>query len=506
VGGRYRVLALLQSGCSGGSFVAVDERATSARRLVVLETLREPRPAQEAIDAFVASARLRERMNHPNVVQAFELLQHEGWPIVVTEYLEGESLATLLALGFGMPEFSLEVRLAILARALRGLRYVHQFGDAAGWPLRLVHGSVSPHDIVVTYDGAVKLAGFGTGGAGRRRTSVAIAPSELEYLAPEQLQGNAEQPADVFAAGVLLWELVALQRFWNHLPEYEVRRRLLTFDIPNITRLEPSVTGELGRICQKALMADRGQRYGSATELSLEFERYLAERSAIVAPATIASVMASACGPLRREARQALDRAFDALHGLTRVSEVPIEAGVWHVPSKERSLSRTTAAWAAGALGALLIALAVQRVAKQRPVSDDAVPTGVEPVAVQPVPSEPAALEPLSVDALPTLPADDARPDGEVSQVADGAALGPERPTTAIQTLIPDPELSRRGPPGVGTRGVVRHSLGAERQRAAEIERARKVRRPGDAAPGEPSDDSAVAPRDGTPLTIRLER
>src|SRR5690606_16687921 len=132
----------------------------------------------------------------PHLLEARELAWHEGLPVLVTEYVEGESLATLLALA--RPEFSLELRLGVLAAALRGLRHIHQLRDADGRPPSLVHAGLSLHDVLVGDDGSVKLGGFGaTTAAARCRRSAAIAPCNLEYLAPEQLRGPSLPASDV---------------------------------------------------------------------------------------------------------------------------------------------------------------------------------------------------------------------------------------------------------------------------------------------------------------------
>jgi serine/threonine protein kinase len=488
VASRYRVAALLHSDGVGHAYVAVDERPSSARRLVMLETLPlEQRASSAAVEAFVQDARLRERMNHPNVVQTYELVQHEGLPVLVTEYLEGESLATLLALAFGMPEFSLEVRLTILAHAVRGLAFIHQLGSHQlashqlashqGRPSRLVHANVSPHDIVITYDGSVKLSGFGRATGRARRRPDALTPANLEYIAPERLHASLQPASDVFSAGIVLWELVALQRFWNQLPEYEIRRRLVAFDIPDIARLKPRVGGELARICRQALAADPAHRYPSALPLSIDLERFLMERSALAAPATIALVMKNACSALQHEARQRLSSALDALQSgaAQRRPERPSEAGIWHVLTKERPLSgSTTALWAAGALGALLIAIAAQSARTQPPNSSDA-----QPVAIEPVSLPAATLQAVSLQAVP--------PPDRSGDVPTLAAPEPHSATTTIQTLMPDPERRPPSPANVAPR-------------------ARRARRVIEATPILPLDETSPTPRDEPALTIRLER
>jgi serine/threonine-protein kinase len=397
-------------------------------------------------------------------------------------------LATLLALAFGMPEFSLEVRLTILAHALRGLAFIHQLGSHPGRPSRLVHANVSPHDIVIAYDGSVKLSGFGRATVRARRRPDAFAPANLEYLAPERLHASLQPASDVFSAGILLWELVALQRFWNQLPEYEIRRRLVAFDIPDIARLKPQVGGELARICRQALAADPAHRYPSAAPLSIDLERFLMERSALVAPATIAGVMKSACSALQHEARQRLSSALDAVQG--GATQRRSEAGIWHVLTKERPMSGSTAAvWATGALGALSIAIAAQSARTQPPRSSDAQPVAIEPVSLPaaslPAVSLPAAsLQAVSLPAvsLPAVP-----PPVRAGDVPTLAAPERHSATTTIQTLMP--HAARRSP-----------------SPASVALRARRARRLTEATAIPPLHETSSAPRDEPALTIRLER
>lgn len=480
VAGKYRVLALLERGGSECACIAVEGRSASARRLVLLETPRAEQRHSTGADAFVAEARQRQRMNHPNVTQTYDLVLHEGRPVVVAEYVEGESLATLLSLAFGMPEFTLEMRLTILAGALRGLHYIHQVGDETGKPARLVHGGLSPHDVLIGYDGSVKLAGFGGASVGlRSRSSAAIAPANLEYLAPEQLAAPSVQASDVFAMGILLWEVATLQRFWSNLPHYEIQRRLSAFDIPDVARLEPNLGSPLERICRKALAADPGLRYPSATHLLIDVERYLAERSAVAPAAAIARVMSAACGALREESRQVIDDALEAVHGgSARRSEAPSVLPFWSVlPGEPRAIS-TTALWAAGTLGALLIAVAARHTRLDGPGLREGRPIAGESSSGEGVWLGAPALEPEATASpeagLEPPPAGDTTATGAAASAAarlEARASG----STTIQTLPLEPR-----------------SAGASR--AAGVS--------GSASPARRDRSS----RDGRSLEIRLER
>jgi hypothetical protein len=311
------------------------------------------------------------------------------------------------------------------------------------------------------------------------------------------------QPSsDVFSAGILLWELVALQRFWNHLPEYEVRRRLVGFDIPDISRLKPQVGGELGRICRQALAPDPARRYASAVEFATELERFLLERSAVAAPASIARVMANACGALQQEARRVLEDALESPTTSGRRRESLTEAGLWQVLTRERPLPSSTAAvWVAGTLAALLIAIGAQRLRSAAPDASDSEPVSLESVVLEPVSREVLSLDAASLDAPPA-----ASPVAVSAPAMSGRSPEPRSSTTRIQTLSLEPTPARRAPARAKLALERSEPVPERRRLVAADARARRARRPGESTPARASTDGAATPREASPLTIRRER
>ncbi len=139
---------------------------------------------------FVTEARFSARLNHANIVQTTAIVQRAGMPAIVMEYLEGQSLATLL--GGTRGTIPLELHLRILVDALRGLHYAHELTDLEGRPLRVVHRDVSPQNIFVSYDGQVKLIDFGIAklaGAGQE-TATGVIKGKVRYMPPEQIRGR----------------------------------------------------------------------------------------------------------------------------------------------------------------------------------------------------------------------------------------------------------------------------------------------------------------------------
>jgi serine/threonine protein kinase len=309
VAGKYRVVSKLGSGGSATVSLAVSQGIAGFSKLVVLKSIRgNIKPGSRAVAGFLDEARLTARLNHPNVVQVYEVVEHEGLPVIVMEYLDGLPLASLLAEAYDSTEFTPEARLTIVTKVLAGLHHAHELCDFSGRPLGLVHRDVSPHNVMVTYDGQVKLVDFGIAqlGASPRPLRGERVPGKLAYMAPEQMLGAADRRADVFAAGIMLWELITLRRFWGTLSEPAVMRRLLAFNIPHRGTLSPEMDSELAAICSRALASAPDERYATAAEMQADLERYLLARSGVVVESAIGQLVQRAFGSERALSQQSV--------------------------------------------------------------------------------------------------------------------------------------------------------------------------------------------------------
>jgi eukaryotic-like serine/threonine-protein kinase len=404
---------ILELGGSGASSVwlAVGRTAEGVCQLVVLKTVGEGRTGDgQAVLKLMDEARLTARMNHPNVVRVHGLHREHGLPVIVMEYLAGQSLARLLACANDLPQFSLELRVAIVARLLRGLDYAHRLRDFDGRPLRVVHGGVSPQNVVITYDGEVKLVDFGR--ARVRVSSVENQParSRLPYVAPEQLSGAPDLRGDVFSAGVILWELVANRPLWGRIPMPTVVRRLLGGDIPRLRDALPAVDPELDRICSRAMAPQPDGRYRSAGEMRGDLERYLATRNAFVSDSSIGALVGNACREHRREAQKMIGARLSELgvslaHGVQGVKPTSLAWRSWlEVPQRRL---------AAYLLGAVLIMIPMLWLSFGR---DDAPPAETTQTPTT-APSRPHT-DRVVFGAAPTTPtANEIKPDSSVMRL-----------------------------------------------------------------------------------------
>jgi eukaryotic-like serine/threonine-protein kinase len=224
----------------------------------------------EFVDMFLDEARLAARIHHPHVVPILEIGQSGGYYLVM-EYIEGDTAARL----FGRcaqheKRVPWNVGVRIILDTLSGLHAAHEVKDDAGRPLEVVHRDVSPQNVLLAIDGTSRLTDFGVARAASRMATTRSGhlKGKLAYMAPEQARGEAiDRRADVFAAGVMFWELLTFHRLFKSEGEAETLNRLLYLPIPTAREIDPGVPVELEQVVMRALARDPAQRYSSAREM-----------------------------------------------------------------------------------------------------------------------------------------------------------------------------------------------------------------------------------------------
>jgi serine/threonine protein kinase len=306
--GKYRDLLPIGSGGSANITIAVAEGVGGFTKLVVLKTIRPELIANAAASQmFLDEARLSARMNHPNVVQVYEVFLRKEIPVIVMEFLDGQPLSYILAQAYDSKALTLDVSVSILTKVLAGLHYAHTLTDYSGEALGLIHRDVSPHNVMVTYDGQVKLVDFGIAklSNSEHQTRTGVIKGKLTYMAPEQFTGKVDLRADIFGVGVMLWELATRQRYWGDLPEPALIGRLISGDLPHL-RKPANIDDELYRICAKSLSFRPSERYESAAAMQEDLERYLAKRGAILTQVGIGKLVTETCSEARRKVQVAI--------------------------------------------------------------------------------------------------------------------------------------------------------------------------------------------------------
>jgi len=261
-------------------YLAASQGPRGFSKLVVVKELKEEFSQDpEFSSMFVDEARLAARLNHTNIVQTYEVEEEGGHFFIVMEYLEGQPLShtrtRLAKLGGQLRDYQVRA----LCDVLDGLHYAHQLADYDGTPLHVVHRDVSPHNVIVTYGGDVKLVDFGIAKAAdsSSQTRTGVIKGKLAYMSPEQAFGKpVDCRADVFALGVILWEAITGRRMWKGNAEGAIAHRLSTGEIPKIDEHTPDAPPMLKAICERALAPRREDRFPTAAAMQQALEGYLA--------------------------------------------------------------------------------------------------------------------------------------------------------------------------------------------------------------------------------------
>jgi eukaryotic-like serine/threonine-protein kinase len=274
VGGRYQLIAQLGGGGMADVYLAKLTGKADFAKLAVVKRLKPVEDDDpEIIRMFADEARLCARLNHPSIVQTFEVGEDTTGPFLVMEYLEGQPLGRIRsrATRRNIP-IPRGIALKILRDTIGALSYAHSLVDHDGTPLRVVHRDVSPENIMVTYAGLTKLVDFGVAktAASMSRTRAGVLKGKVAYMAPEQARSdvNIDERADVFAVGLILWEMLTTKRLWEGFSEAKVFERLLDREpLPPPNSVNPDVPDELNDICVRAMEKEKDERFATASDL-----------------------------------------------------------------------------------------------------------------------------------------------------------------------------------------------------------------------------------------------
>jgi serine/threonine-protein kinase len=243
---------------------------------VAVKRLRaELREKDDRVAMFLDDARLASRVIHPNVASTLDVIAHDGDLFIVTEYVEGASLRRLMseahARGTRIP---LPIITAILGGVLRGLAATHSARDEAGASLGLVHRDMSPENVVVGIDGHARVIDFGVAKARARlqRTRTGQIKGKLDYLAPERIHGDATPASDVFAVGIIAWELLVGERPFVAPNDGALLAAILSARVETPSSRGIEVSPVLDTVVMRSLSRDPNRRWGTATEMAEALE------------------------------------------------------------------------------------------------------------------------------------------------------------------------------------------------------------------------------------------
>jgi serine/threonine protein kinase len=293
--GRYQLLARLGHGALGVSHLAMHAPPIEDKSLVVIKQLRRELARDEEIAAtFLREGKLAVRLDHPNIGVALEANTQGSRAFVATEFLDGQSLISLLERATESPEMPLTARIGVLCEVLAGLHYAHELADEDGLPLNIVHGDVSPQNVFITYEGQTKLLNFGIAKAldATYLRGRGVFGGRFAYASPERVQGRPlDRRSDVFSVGIMLWEAVTLRHFSGATPNAAAIEARIAGTEPGLASVQPDISPLLAEICTRAMHADPAQRYASAEAFRIDLERFVTELGDMPGDATRASCL-----------------------------------------------------------------------------------------------------------------------------------------------------------------------------------------------------------------------
>jgi len=294
--GGYDLLRRLGSGGMAEVHLARASGIHGFQKLVVLKQIL-PHLSRDKhfVRMFLEEARVAALLDHPNVVQVFDLGKEEGEYFFTMEFVYGENLQGLLK---GLQKvgqtLAVEHVVTVGIGVAAGLHYAHERVDFDGRALGIVHRDVSPTNVMITYEGGVKVADFGIAKVITRTdvTRAGTRKGKVPYMSPEQCRAEKiDRRSDVFSLGIMLWEAVTGARLFEGDNEFGVMNMIVNGVMRPPSAVKPEIPKELERIIMKALTVDREKRYQTTRELQLDLEAFAREHKVRATPSALGELM-----------------------------------------------------------------------------------------------------------------------------------------------------------------------------------------------------------------------
>jgi eukaryotic-like serine/threonine-protein kinase len=300
--GKYDILALLAIGGTAEIYLARIAGEAGFEKYVVVKCLLD-HLADDAdfVRMFLDEARLGAQLDHSNIVQTLELGQHNGRYYMVMEHLAGMSLAQLARKTHErVPSgvIPVEIVLGLASQACSGLHYAHQRTGNDGKQLNVVHRDVSPQNLVVTFEGVLKIVDFGIAKADQRQTHTksGTIKGKFAYMSPEQcLAEPIDRRTDVFALGTVVHELLTARRLFKRTNTYETYQAILKGNVPPPSRYNREVDADLDKVILKALAYQKEERYPNAEALGEAMLGWLHRRGKSMSGSDVSRYVEKVC-------------------------------------------------------------------------------------------------------------------------------------------------------------------------------------------------------------------
>jgi eukaryotic-like serine/threonine-protein kinase len=303
---RYRVIDKIAAGGMAEVFRAESAGIEGFKKKVAIKRVL-PHLSQKRrfMSMFLDEARLSAHLSHSNVVQVFDIGMGDDTYFIVMEYVDGADLKAIIeTLRKRKQVFPLEAAVYIATRICDGLAYAHDLVDGRGNPFGIVHRDMSPPNVLITRYGEIKITDFGLAKANNQleKSEPGIIKGKFSYLAPEAAMGHeADKRVDIFAVGIILWEMLAGRKLFLGASDYETVKLVQQANIPSLSEINHKVPPGLERIILKSLARDLNQRYGHALELAADLNAFLYHHGQPVGPWDIARLVKEALDERERQ-------------------------------------------------------------------------------------------------------------------------------------------------------------------------------------------------------------
>jgi eukaryotic-like serine/threonine-protein kinase len=291
----FEILRRLGAGGMAEVFLAKKRGAEGTYKLLVVKRVLPAHGSSRRFRTmFVEEAHLATRLNHPNIVQVYEFSDHGDDGLLLSmEYVEGFDLGKIMSsakrLGARIPPF---VAAYIISEAAKGLHYAHERKDEGGVALAIVHRDVSPQNILLSYEGAVKIADFGIATANLFRQEQGVLKGKFGYMSPEQAHGQqVDRRSDIYGLGVVFYEMLTLRSPYDKSNDDILLEQVRTGTFEKPSFYVPDVPAELEAIVLKAMSRSRDDRFQTAREMSAAIMRTLLAKQELVDSASIEAML-----------------------------------------------------------------------------------------------------------------------------------------------------------------------------------------------------------------------
>ncbi|HET7499937.1 MAG TPA: serine/threonine-protein kinase [Kofleriaceae bacterium] len=294
--GKYSLLGHLATGGMAEVWLARQLGMQGFEKIVVIKRARPELTDVETTEFFLDEARLVATLEHPNIAQVYEIGFVNGSYFFVMEYVDGADLRRLIETALSRQRWiPLGDALYIITHVCTALHYAHEKKDLEGRALHIIHRDVSPSNVLISHDGAIKVCDFGIAKAHNRKsedTQSGVLKGKFSYMSPEQCQSQPiDRRSDVFSIGILLYELTTLSKLFRGGSDYALLRKIIDGPIPPPSTRVSGYPRELEAIVMKALAKSPADRYPTAQALQLDLEAFAREHKLVMSSIGIAKLM-----------------------------------------------------------------------------------------------------------------------------------------------------------------------------------------------------------------------